>query len=264
MSYCTVTPFYEDQTAGIQVYCGDCLEVLHALADQLAGQVQAVITDPPYASGARTEAAKATSGAMVRGARWNSKPIENDQMTTTGFVWLMRQVCYAIRPMLVEGGSLLSFIDWRQWPNLVGAVETTNMRVNNMVVWDKLSMGLGNGFRSQHELILHASLGTCDPDDKGTGNVLKLAPDTYEDAGDVLECSRDSNEWHPSPKPVALMGKLLRVVTAPGDLIIDPFGGGGATAVAAKQNGRRCIMIESQPEHCRKAVQRLAQNSLGI
>lgn len=254
-----VHAYYDND--GITIYHGDCLTILHELAGELAGKVQACITDPPYASGARTEAAKPSSGAMVRGARWNSKPIENDQMTTTGFVWLMREVCYAIRPMLIEGGSLLSFIDWRQWSNLVGAVETTNMRVNNMVVWDKLHMGLGNGFRAQHELILHASHGTCEPDSKGTGNVLKMEPER-DDAGNVLDCLRDNNELHPSPKPVALMGKLLRVVTAPGDLIIDPFGGSGSTAVAAKQNGRRCVMIEAKEQHCETAASRLAQGVL--
>ena len=269
----SMQPFYDDPAAGITIYCGDALNVLAELAGELEGKVQAVITDPPYASGARTEAAKASSGAMVRGQRWNARPIENDQMTTTGFVWLMRQVCYAIRPMLVEGGSLLSFIDWRQWPNLVGAVETTNMRVNNMVVWDKLSMGLGNGFRSQHELILHASHGTCEPDTKGTGNVLKLLPEDpasyeltaeqgFEDSGTVLDCTRDSNEFHPSPKPPALMGKLLRVVTSKGGLIVDPFCGAGSTLVAAKADGRRCIGIESHPEYCQKAVERLAQRAL--
>jgi site-specific DNA-methyltransferase (adenine-specific) len=259
-----MNPYHHDEAAGITIYCGDTLQVLAAIVPELAGKVQAIVTDPPYASGARTEAAKATSGAMLRGQRWASKPIENDQMTTTGFIWLMRQTLLLARPTLVDSGNVLSFIDWRQWPNLVGAVETCNLRVNNMVVWDKLSMGLGNGFRAQHELILHASQGTCDPDDRGTGNIIKMAPDPgpwqHEEAGNVLDNPRDSNEFHPSPKPVALMQKLLRVVSSKGDLIVDPFGGAGATAVACKAEGRRCIMIEARPEHCQTAVQRLAQN----
>jgi hypothetical protein len=40
-----------------------------------------------------------------------------------------------------DGGSFLSFIDWRQWPNLVGALETANLRVQGMVVWDKGTSG---------------------------------------------------------------------------------------------------------------------------
>ena len=252
-------PYYEHK--GITIYHGDTLTGLAELGGSLAGCVDAVVTDPPYASGARTEAAKATSGAMVRGARWASKPIENDQMTSTGFIWLMRQVCFAVRPMIIDGGSLLAFIDWRQWPNLVGAVETTNMRVNGMVVWDKLSMGLGNGFRSQHELILHASSGTCDPDYKGTGNVVKF-PVAYDYAADVLDNPRDANDLHPSPKPVGLMGKLLKVVSPAGGLILDPFMGSGTTLVAAKQLGRKAIGIEIEERYCEIAANRLGQDLL--
>lgn len=143
-----MTPYYEDGL--VTLYHGDCLGILRDLDSTI---LAAVVTDPPYASGARTEAAKNSSGAMLRGERWAAKPIENDQMTTTGFIWLIRETCYAVRPMLTEGGSVLAFIDWRQWPNLVGAIETTNLRVNGMVVWDKQSYGLGNGFRAQHELV---------------------------------------------------------------------------------------------------------------
>jgi|ERR1035437_1518182 DNA modification methylase len=75
-------PYYEQD--GITIYHGDTLDTLHALECS----IDAVVTDPPYASGARTEAKKSSSGAMVRGQRWAAKPIENDQMTTTGFIWL--------------------------------------------------------------------------------------------------------------------------------------------------------------------------------
>lgn len=236
-------PYYDAE--GVTIYHGDAVEVLHGLTD-LA--VAAVVTDPPYASGARTEATKSSSGSMVRGLRWASKPIENDQMTTTGFVWLIREVCYAVRPLLIDGGSLLAFIDWRQWPNLVGAIESTNMRVNGMVVWDKQSYGLGNGFRAQHELVCHASKGVPRVVSKATGN--------------VLSAKRVENDDHPSPKPVALMERLLDVVSAPGDLVIDPFMGGGSTILAARNGGRRVVGIEYEERYCEVAANRLAQGDL--
>jgi hypothetical protein len=148
-----MNPYYDRD--GITIYHGDCLDVL---AD-LEIPVDAVVTDPPYASGSRTEAGKSSSGAMLRAGRFADRPIDLDQMTTTGFVWLLRAVAYRCYDMLPEGGSFMSFIDWRQWPNLVGALETCNLRVQGMVVWDKGSIGLGNGFRTQHELVCHASKG---------------------------------------------------------------------------------------------------------
>lgn len=225
---------------------GDCLEVIQS--GELP-EIHAIAMDPPYASGARTEAAKSSSGAMVRGVRWASKPIENDQMTTTGFVWLLRETLLAVKPHLVTGAAVLSFIDWRQWPNLVGAVESANLRVNGMVVWDKESMGLGNGFRAQHELVLYASNGSARVIDRGMPNVLRH--------------KRDDNTNHPSPKPVPLMEDLLRVVTDVGDVVFDPFMGAGATGVAALRLGRRFIGVESSAEHYATALERLKAEQEG-
>ena len=236
-------PYYEH--AGITIYLGDALDVLGSV--ELA-RVSAVVMDPPYASGARTEAQKPSSGAMLRGARWATKPIYNDQMTTAGFVWLMREVLLAIRPALIPGGSVLSFIDWRQWPNLVGAVESVNLRVQGMVIWDKGSFGLGNGFRVQHELILHAADGTPRVFDRGIPNVLRY--------------KRDDNSEHPSPKPVGLLANLLSVVADDGDLVLDPFMGAGATLVAAKNLGRRAIGIEIEERYAEIAARRLGQECL--
>lgn len=235
-------PYYDE--GGITIYHGDVFDVLASI-DPL---VDAVITDPPYASGTRLEAHKSASGAMLRAGRFSERPIELDQMTTTGFVWLMRGVAAGCRHLLPEGGSFLSFIDWRQWPNLVGALETCNYRVQGMIVWDKGSIGLGNGFRSQHELICHASKGVPAIQDKGVGNVLRYP--------------RSTPDHHPSPKPVRLIQRLVVVVTPEHGLILDPFMGDGTTLRAAKDLGRRAIGIEVEERYCEFAAKRLGQEVL--
>ncbi len=238
------TPYYSDDH--VTIYHGDTLDVLA----ELEIPVDAVVTDPPYASGTRTEASKSSSGAMLRAGRFSDRPIELDQMTTTGFVWLMRAVGQAVRPMLPDGASFLSFIDWRQWPNLVGALETCNYRVQGMIVWDKGSMGLGNGFRAQHELVCHASKGVPTIHDKGCGNVIthpRQAPDD-----------------HPSPKPEQVMQRLVEVVTVDRGVVLDPFMGSGTTLRAAKNIGRRAIGIELEERYCEIAAKRCAQEVLPL
>ena len=42
---------------------------------------------------------------------------------------------------------------------------------------------------------------------------------------------------HPTVKPIALMEYLIKMVTKPGGVVLDPFAGSGSTLVAAKQNG---------------------------
>ncbi len=233
-----MTPYYQDDH--VTLYHGDCLDVLETL-----DAASAFVMDPPYASGSRTEASKPSSGAMLRAGRFAGRPIELDQMTTTGFTWLMRHVGMEARRLLPEGGSVLSFIDWRQWPNLVGAFETCNLRVQGMVVWDKGSMGLGNGFRAQHELVCHASKGVPTIVDKGMGNVFRHA--------------RVEPIDHPSPKPVALLSKLIQVVSAPGDVVVDPFAGSGSTLRAAKDLGRKAIGVELDERYCEIAAKRMGQ-----
>lgn len=237
-------PYYEH--GGVTIYNGDALDVLAALNVS----IDAVITDPPYSSGTRHEASKSSSGAMQRAGRFSERPIDLDQMTTTGFVWLLRAVAFRCYGMLVDGGSFLSFIDWRQWPNLVGAIETTNLRVQGMVVWDKGHFGLGNGFRSQHELICHAAKGVPTIYDKGIGNVLSFA--------------REQTLDHPSPKPPELLSRLIRCVTPPTGIVLDPFMGAGPTLRAAKDTGRRVIGIELDEGYCEIAARRLSQEILPL
>ncbi|MDQ3812372.1 MAG: site-specific DNA-methyltransferase, partial [Armatimonadota bacterium] len=54
---------------------------------------------------------------------------------------------------------------------------------------------------------------------------------------------------HPSQKPRALIERIIRSSSAPGDLIIDPFLGSGTTAVVAEACGRRWLGIEVSEEY---------------
>ena len=63
---------------------------------------------------------------------------------------------------------------------------------------------------------------------------------------------------HPSQKPLGLLDKLVLCATDTGDIVLDPFLGSGATAMAAQQHGRPWIGIEQNAQYCRLAEQRLA------
>jgi len=67
-----------------------------------------------------------------------------------------------------------------------------------------------------------------------------------------------SANHHPTVKPVALMRWLIRLVTKPGDVVLDPFGGSGTTGVAALLEGRRVILVEREPAFAAIARARLA------
>lgn len=54
---------------------------------------------------------------------------------------------------------------------------------------------------------------------------------------------------HPTVKPIALMQYLIRHITPPGGVVLDPFAGSGTTAEAARREGLDCILMEAEPEY---------------
>ena len=71
-----------------------------------------------------------------------------------------------------------------------------------------------------------------------------------------------ANNTHPTVKPTDLMRWLVRLVTPPGGVVLDPFAGSGSTLVAARAEGVRCIGIEREDEYAEIIAQRLSQLSL--
>lgn len=64
---------------------------------------------------------------------------------------------------------------------------------------------------------------------------------------------------HPTVKPVALMRWLVRLVTPPGGLVVDPFAGTGTTGEACLIEGFRCVLIEQDPGNIQLIGVRLAR-----
>jgi site-specific DNA-methyltransferase (adenine-specific) len=63
---------------------------------------------------------------------------------------------------------------------------------------------------------------------------------------------------HPCQMPEALLERIIRVASNPGELVLDPFAGSGTTLAAARRLGRRYLGIELSPEYAERARQRLA------
>jgi DNA modification methylase len=63
---------------------------------------------------------------------------------------------------------------------------------------------------------------------------------------------------HPTVKPIELMRWLVRLVTPPNGLVLDPFTGSGTTGCAAVLEGFRFVGIEREPEYAAIARARIA------
>jgi len=224
----------------------DCLPVLQSLQP---ASVDAVITDPPYCSGGFSETGK----RQAKGQGLRSETLRdvgwfiNDNMTTAGLVWLLRSVAVETYRILKDGGSMLVFTDWRMVVHLAPALESSGLRFQSLIVWNKGNPGLGWGFRPQHELILQFV--------KGVGVYYA------NDGRNVIDQKRVPNldKEHQTEKPVALIAELMRIVTDFGGVVFDPFMGSGTTGVAAKELGRSFVGCEISPTYYAIAQKRISQ-----
>lgn len=69
---------------------------------------------------------------------------------------------------------------------------------------------------------------------------------------------------HPTVKPIALMQYLIRHITPPGGVVLDPFAGSGTTAEAARREGFDCILMEAESEYVEFLEERFGLGGLLI
>lgn len=193
-----------------------------------------LLTDPPYCSGGFQESGR-SSGSI--GTTRRNVTIANDTLSTRGYQSLMREVLQNF-----DGLVAYVFTDWRMWIYLFDVVEAAGIGVKNMLVWNKKSPGMGNGWRTQHELVMFA-------------HRTKPKWDNHKGYGNVLESTRSGNELHPTQKPVEILEKLLdNTDWAKG--VLDTFGGSGTTLIAAESVGQASFIMEMEPRFVDVIVRR--------
>ena len=68
---------------------------------------------------------------------------------------------------------------------------------------------------------------------------------------------KDVPRIHPAQKPVALLKQIIEIFTDPGDVVIDPCAGSGATLRAARELGRHSYGFEVSRDFYNKATEQM-------
>ena len=76
---------------------------------------------------------------------------------------------------------------------------------------------------------------------------------------DVSRINSKEKDWHPWQQPLAEVENIVRYFSGPGDLVVDPVGGGFTTAVACYRLGRRCISCDCEESYVEDGRRRLAE-----
>lgn len=229
------------------LYLGDARAILPTIRG-----VDLVLTDPPYSSGGlmRSDRNLATSEKYRQSGTHKTDPdFSGDNRDQRSFtLWCSDWLSLCLHATR-RGGALLSFIDWRNLPCMVDAVQVGGWVYRGIVTWDKTEASRPNKgwFRGQSEFLVTASAGPLE--------VGAAAPGICQ-AGVLRHAVEVADKHHVTGKPVALMRDILRTRDDWGH-VLDPFMGSGTTGVAAAKMGRRFVGVEIEPRYFDIACRRI-------
>ncbi len=227
--------------------CGDATQEMAQLPDAC---VDLLIADPPYNLGK-------DYGNNLDQKAWR----EYESFTRT---WLTQ----AIR-LLKPTGSIYVFMGARFISRLFLILEEEfGLNFNGWITWHYTQgMGRKTGFSPRHEDILYFTRSpqfTFNLDEvripqkyyRERNNMAGANPGDVWTFSHVHYCSAE-REAHPTQKPEALLERIIRASSNPGDLVLDPFVGSGTTCRVAQVLGRNWLGIDLNPEYIIMSRRRL-------
>jgi DNA modification methylase len=228
--------------------CGDAklIETYQRLME--GGKAQLALTDPPYAV-AVNKVVSTKHRDFIEGG---------GDMDQAQFEAMIEATFRAILSVLVDGGMLLSFMDYKHVCDLILIGGDLGYSLMNLITWVKSQGGMGSLWRSRSEFVValkkpgkHKNNVQLGDNGRDRTNVWE-----YAGAGTLGSDARKMLEQHPTPKPVPMLVDAIYDVTDAGDIVLDPFGGSGSTLMACEETGRIARMIELDPRYCDVIVRR--------
>jgi site-specific DNA-methyltransferase (adenine-specific) len=239
-----------------EVITGDCLEVLAALP---AGCADLVFADPPFNIGYEYDV-------------YNDRRAKADYLT-----WADKWLAAAVRVLSPTGALFLAIGDEFAAEHKV-RLDALGLTLRNWIVWHyTFGVNCTKKFNRSHAHIFYyvrdAKRYTFNADavrvpsarqttyaDRRANPVGKLPDDTWVLRPQETEAHfrQDQDTWyeprvcgtfhertgHPCQMPEAVLERIIRVASNPGERVLDPFAGSGTTLAVAKKLRRRFLGIE--------------------
>ena len=288
---------YRDEDHKLWLYHGNCFEMLDAIALKYSnGRFDAIFADPPYflSNGGIT----CHAGKMVKVDKgdWDKSqgPVLNHEfnlewlrrcqrvLKPNGTIWVSgtHHVIFSIGFAMQQlGFKILNDIAWEKPnppPNLscryfTHSTETIlwaakNEKSKHVFNYQEMRKVTGKQMKTVwRQNSFQSSVSSVQSDESNTEN-LKLGTASPGNVWTMSAPGGDEKQHgkHPTQKPVALIERCLLASTNEGDLVLDPFLGGGTTAVAAVRLRRACIAIEMDMNHVALAAKRCDREIVSI
>ena len=145
--------------------------------------------------------------------------------------------------------------------------EEAGMDTKNLIVWQKADGGgLGSYYTKIYELIWLFVLESAKyiTGRKATevkaqkARTINGIPNIWK-----FPIVQQKKRLHPAEKPVALVRRAIECSSEPGEKVLDLFGGSGTTLIASEETGRRCLMMEMNPDYCDAIIRRWEEKTGG-
>jgi site-specific DNA-methyltransferase (adenine-specific) len=248
---------------------GDCVEVMARMPER---SIDLIFADPPYllsnggttcSSGRRVSVDKGrwdASGGLAADHEWNRRWLEACRrvLKPSGTIWVSgtQHVIFSIGFAMQQlGFHLLNTITWfkpNASPNLACRFFTHSTEI---VLWaaPERSRPLAHTFHYREMKEENGGKQMRDlwqlPEPDGEQVVWSLPTPAK---------SEKKAGRHPTQKPRALLDRIVRAGSSPGECVLDPFNGSGTTGVAALAAGRRYIGIDVDPAYLTLTAKRIA------
>lgn len=241
-----------------RLICGDSTDgpVIEELVD--GATIGQVIADLPYNLPTKAFSSSGLHGDFAAGA---------GEMSDEEFTRFIRRFFMAAIPHLREGALLYTFMDWRHIVELVIGAEAAGLAYKQLLVWVKSASGGGMGsfYRSGHELVGVFKYGRgparnniqLGKHGRNRSNVLSY-PGVMGSSG-----RKKALAMHPTVKNIALVADLMLDASAPGEAVLDSFGGSGTTLIAAEKTDRVAYLCELSPRYVDVTLERWRDLDLG-
>jgi DNA modification methylase len=253
-----------------ELWTGDCLELLRKLP---AGSVDLAFADPPFNIGYSYD-------------RYDDRREKADYLE-----WTDRWLAATTR-VLSPRGSFFVAIGDEYVAELKVRLDALGLTMRNWIVWHyTFGVNCSKKFNRSHAHILYYVVDpknfTFNPDairvpsarmttyaDRRANPVGKLPDDTWvlrpQETDEHFLANSDTwygsrvcgtfkeRTGHPCQMPEAVLERVIRVASSPGDLVLDPFAGSGTTLAVAKRLGRDYLGMELSDAYAESARSRLA------
>jgi len=268
---------FSDPARSLWLYHGNCFELLDAIAAKYPeGRFDCIFADPPYflSNGGIT----CHAGKMVKVDKgdWD-KSQGADENHNFNREWLARcqRVLKPNGAIWVSGTHHVIF-------SIGFAMQQLGFKILNDIAWEKPNPPPNLScryFTHSTETVLWAAKNEKSKHAFNYQQMRKVTGKQMKTVWRRDEFSRDEADldsvWtmtapgsdektlgkHPTQKPVALIERCLLASTNEGDLVLDPFLGGGTTAVACVRNKRGCVGIEMDEAHANLSAKRVKAES---